>query len=67
MSNSNYKKWFKEILNDINYLGKDLAREAWDHQQEKIDELEIENEKLKREKNSNGQNKNSLPSSLGIR
>lgn len=32
-----YKNWFKERVNSTEYLGTDLAKAAWDHQQQKLD------------------------------
>lgn len=34
-----FKEWFSEIVNNVNYLGTDLSRAAWDHQQIVIDKL----------------------------
>lgn len=42
-----FDEWFNDIIKKPDYLGKDLSKEAWNHQGNIIAELKIENKKLK--------------------
>lgn len=35
-----FTEWLSDIIGSVDYLGKDISREAWSHQQKKIDALE---------------------------